>query len=111
MRPQVQVLVPPPESFARSKPCSSPWSGAFAVSVPRLGDLGLRQAQGTRSPTGHGSVCIASIEGAAFTQVREDVRTLLTTGPDSAPVELTRDSYGYSWLNVQRDPGDLAALV
>jgi hypothetical protein len=26
-------------------------------------------------------------------------------------VGLTHDSYGYSWLHVQRDPSDLAALV
>ncbi|NGO14740.1 hypothetical protein G5C60_45920 [Streptomyces sp. HC44] len=65
------------------------------------------------TPTGHGSVCFATVEGAAFDDVRQDVRALLDadaerTGP---PVEVARDDYGYTWLVSRREPGDLPALV
>ena len=93
--------------LGRSRPIEPDLDRLFALPSAAV----TLQAASGFAPTGHGSVCFATIEGAAFTQVREDVRALLTTGPDSAPVELTHDSYGYSWLHVQRDPGDLASLV
>ncbi|MDX3753020.1 PspA-associated protein PspAB [Streptomyces sp. AK08-02] len=65
------------------------------------------------TPTGRGSVCFATVEGAAFDDVRKEVQALLDadaerTGP---PVELVRDEYGYSWLVSRRGPEDLPALV
>ncbi|MEV0227195.1 hypothetical protein [Streptomyces sp. NPDC050704] len=65
------------------------------------------------TPTGHGSVCFASVEGAAFDDVRQEVRALLDadserTGP---PVEVSRDDYGYTWLVSRRGPDELPALV
>lgn len=64
-------------------------------------------------PTGHGAVCFATVEGAAFDQTHREVRALLDadterTGP---PVELERDAYGYSWLVSRRAPGELPQLV
>lgn len=62
------------------------------------------------TPTGHGSVCFASVEGAAFDDVREDVRELLDADSEP-PVEVSRDEYGYTWLVSRREPDDLPALV
>ncbi len=72
----------------------------------------LQAAAGFTS-TGRGSVCFASVEGAAFDDARKEVQALLDadaerTGP---PVELVRDEYGYSWLVSRRGPEDLPALV
>jgi len=71
------------------------------------------QAAAGFTPTGRGSVCFATVEGAAFDDVRKEVQELLDadterTGP---PVELVRDEYGYSWLVSSRGPEDLPALV
>ena len=71
------------------------------------------QAAAGFTPTGGGSVCFASVEGAAFDGVRNEVQALLDadaerTGP---PVELVRDEYGYSWLVSRRGPEELPALV
>ncbi|MFB7467521.1 hypothetical protein ACFCZ1_29200 [Streptomyces sp. NPDC056224] len=65
------------------------------------------------TPTGAGSVCFASIEGGAFTQVQQEVRALLDVDSErtGAPVEFSRDGYGYSWLLSHRAPDDLPALV
>jgi len=65
------------------------------------------------TPTGAGSVCFAAIEGGAFAQVQQEVRSLLDADSQrgGTPVEFSRDSYGYSWLLSRRDPGDLPALV
>ncbi|MFD9193685.1 hypothetical protein ACFWCA_36460 [Streptomyces phaeochromogenes] len=62
------------------------------------------------TPTGHGSVCFASVEGAAFDDVREEVRELLDADSEP-PVEVSRDDYGYTWLVSRREPDDLPALV
>jgi hypothetical protein len=71
------------------------------------------QAAAGFEPTGRGSVCFATIEGAAFTQVHQEVRALLDADTErgGVPVEFSRDAYGYSWLLSHRDPDDLAALV
>jgi hypothetical protein len=71
------------------------------------------QAAAGFTPTGRGAVCFATVEGAAFDDVRKEVQELLDadterTGP---PVELIRDEYGYSWLVSRRGPEDLPALV
>ncbi|WP_327314547.1 PspA-associated protein PspAB [Streptomyces sp. NBC_01235] len=65
------------------------------------------------TPTGHGAVCFATVEGSAFEQTHREVQALLDadterTGP---PVRLVRDGYGYSWLVSQRAPDELSALV
>lgn len=71
------------------------------------------QAAAGFTPTGRGSVCFATVEGAAFDDVRKEVQALLDadaerTGP---PVEVVGDEYGYSWLVSRRGPEDLPALV
>ncbi|WP_432038265.1 PspA-associated protein PspAB [Streptomyces cucumeris] len=67
------------------------------------------------TPTGLGSVCFASVEGGAFSRLRQDVGELLDAdtgaGRDGVPVEFSRDAYGYTWLLARQPPDDTAALV
>ncbi len=71
------------------------------------------QAAAGFTPTGGGSVCFATVEGAAFDDVRKEVQALLDADAEriGAPVELVRDEFGYSWMVSRRGPEDLPALV
>jgi hypothetical protein len=64
-------------------------------------------------PTGTGSVCFREAEGRAFQDIEREVRELLdaSAGKDAPPVEVTRDSYGYTWLIVRRPAEQVADLV
>jgi hypothetical protein len=64
-------------------------------------------------PTGTGSVCFRAAEGRAFRDIESDVRDLLNagSGADAPPVELSTDSYGFTWLLVRRPADQLDALV
>jgi hypothetical protein len=62
------------------------------------------------SPSGLGSVCYKPAEGAAFARTQADVQELLDA--DQGPkVELSSDSFGFTWLLVRHDPSDAAGLV
>ena len=82
---------------------------------PKLDDLfGLPSAAITLqaatgfTPTGSGSVCFRSVEGKTFADVQAEVTDLL--GVDAGrpggglPVEVSRDSYGYTWLSARTCP-------
>ncbi|WP_033325496.1 PspA-associated protein PspAB [Streptomyces yerevanensis] len=95
--------------LGRSKPVAPDLDQLFALPSAAI----TLEAAAGFTPTGHGSVCFATVEGAAFEDVRQEVRALLDadaerTGP---PVEVSRDSYGYTWLVSRRSPEDLPALV
>jgi hypothetical protein len=95
--------------LGRSKPVAPDLDQLFALPSAAI----TLEAAAGFTPTGHGSVCFATVEGAAFEDVRQEVRALLDadaerTGP---PVEVSRDSYGYTWLVSRRPPEDLPALV
>ncbi|MDT0201161.1 PspA-associated protein PspAB [Nocardioides sp. AE5] len=62
------------------------------------------------APTGTGSVCYRAVVGAAFSQAQEEIVSLLNDAPDAPAVEVSTDSYGYTWLVVHRDPEDTAGL-
>jgi hypothetical protein len=71
--------------------------------------LTLESALGLR-PTGLGSVAFREVEGGASASVTGDVLALLDN--DGGPaVERSVDSYGYTWLLVRHDPGDVPGLV
>ncbi|WP_327115860.1 hypothetical protein OG206_13990 [Streptomyces sp. NBC_01341] len=95
--------------LGRSKPVRPDLDQLFAVPSAALT---LRAGTGF-APTGVGSVCFAGVEGSAFARVRQDVLDLLDadTGRGGAPVEFSRDAYGYTWLRARRAPDDTAALV
>ena len=63
-------------------------------------------------PTGTGSVCFSAAEGRAFKDVETEVRELLdSSAKDAPPIEVTKDSYGYTWLVVRRPADQLDSLV
>lgn len=62
------------------------------------------------APTGQGAVCFREAEGAAATSTVTDVTALLDAD-DGPQVERTVDEFGFTWLLVRHDPGDVAGLV
>jgi hypothetical protein len=62
-------------------------------------------------PTGTGSVSFRPAEGRAFHDIEDDVRQLLAMGENAAPVEVTEDSYGFTWLVSKHASDEMEALV
>jgi hypothetical protein len=95
--------------LGRSKPVKADLDDLFALPSAALtleAGLGFK-------PTGLGSVCFKAAEGAAFARTQADVQQLLDASQaGNAPkVELTKDSFGYSWLLVSHDRADVSGLV
>jgi len=92
--------------LGRSKPVKPDLDRLFGLSTAAL----TLEAGAGFTPTGLGSVCFRAAEGGAFAQIQKDVQELLDSdeGPD---VELSTDSYGYTWLLVKKDPSDVVGLV
>jgi len=62
------------------------------------------------TPTGTGSVCFRSPDGAAYQQVQDDVVALLRDDAEKPDVQVHRDDYGFTWLVVDRVDDDVAGL-
>jgi len=60
--------------------------------------------------TGTGSVAFRAPEGRAFADVQADVQALLDAG-GGPRVDVSVDSFGYTWLVLRKDPPDLPSLV
>ena len=69
----------------------------------------LETALGLR-PTGAGSVCFRAPDTAAYDEVQRDVLALLGADADAPSVDVSRDSYGFTWLTVSGDPTDTGGL-
>ena len=95
--------------LGRTKPVAPDLDRLFALPSAAV----TLQAATSFTPTGVGSVCFASVEGAEFTRVHDEVRELLDadTGRTGPPIAFERDDYGYSWLVSRRNPDELPALV
>ncbi|TDC18602.1 hypothetical protein E1265_25005 [Streptomyces sp. 8K308] len=95
--------------LGRSKPVRPDLDQLFAVPSAAI----TLQAGAGFLPTGLGSVCFASVEGGAFSRVRDEVRELLDadTATGGLPVEFSQDSYGYTWLLARQSPDDVTTLV
>jgi hypothetical protein len=99
--------------LGRTKPVPPDLDRLFALPSAAV----TLEAAASLTPTGTGAVCFASVEGAAFDDVRREVRALLGADADAdaergaAGVEAVRDEYGYSWLVSRRRPQELADLV
>ncbi|MEN3585554.1 hypothetical protein AAH978_15540 [Streptomyces sp. ZYX-F-203] len=95
--------------LGRTRPVAPDLDRLFAVPSAALS---LQAATGF-TPTGRGAVCFATVEGAAFEQTHREVMELLGADAERGglPVELSRDDYGYSWLESQRSPDAMPALV
>ncbi|HUK69009.1 MAG TPA: hypothetical protein VLW50_09720 [Streptosporangiaceae bacterium] len=64
------------------------------------------------TPAGAGSVCFRPMEGRAFSDVEDDVRQLLDSDAEKTmPVEVTADSYGFTWMVVRQPPDQFESLV
>jgi len=61
--------------------------------------------------TGTGSVCFRAAEGKAFSDIEHDVRDLLNMGQNKTPVDVSEDSYGFTWLVCHHSPDDVEGLV
>ncbi len=92
--------------LGRSAPPAPDLDRLFAVPDAAIT---LETALGYR-PTGTGSVCYRAAEGAGFTAVEAQVESLLATGA-GVPVRRQVDAYGYTWLVVEHDVGDVSGLV
>ena len=91
----------------RSRPTKADLDSLFLVpsaAVTLQTTLGL-------TPTGTGSVCYRGAAGTAFHDLQSDVVQLLDDDPDAPDVQLSTDSFGFTWLTVQGDAGDVAGLV
>jgi hypothetical protein len=95
--------------LGRTKPAKADLDDLFALPSAAL----TLQAGLDFAPTGLGSVCFKAAEGAAFARTQSDVQQLLdSSSAGSAPkVELSKDSFGYTWLLVRHDPADVPGLV
>jgi len=92
--------------MGRRQPIMANLDSLFALPTA---SITLQTAAGF-NPTGMGSVCYRSAEGAAFAQTQTDVVALLDAdeGPD---VEHSTDQYGFTWLLARHDAADVAGLV
>jgi len=90
----------------RSRAPAPKLDALFAVPSAALtleAGLGLR-------PTGTGSVCYRAPTGAAYDEVQRDVLALLGAADDAPSVEVSQDSFGFTWLVVSGDPIDTGGL-
>jgi len=93
--------------LGRTKPVPPNLDALFALPSAAI----TLQAATDYVPTGTGSVCFRPAEGRAFADIERDVRSLLGMGEDAPKVEVSADSYGYTWLVCTRPPGDVEGLV
>jgi hypothetical protein len=96
--------------LGRSKPVAPKLDALF--SLPSAA-VTLNAATGF-SPTGTGSVCFRPAEGKAFADVETDIRELLDMSSAKSgglPVEVTKDSYGFTWLVSSHMSTELEDLV
>lgn len=62
------------------------------------------------TPTGSGSVCFRAAEGQGFRHTLDEVIALLDADPAAPDVRTDVDSFGYTWLTVERSPDDVAGV-
>jgi hypothetical protein len=97
--------------FGRTKPVAPKLDDLFGHPSAAIT---LEAAMGL-TPTGSGSVCFRAVEGKTFTDVQNDVRELLDMDSGKPggglPVEVTKDTYGYTWVVSSRLSDEPQALV
>jgi hypothetical protein len=96
--------------LGRTKPVQPKLDDLFALPSAAI----TLEAGAGFKPTGSGSVCFRSVEGRSFADVEKDVRDLLnlsSSNEGGLPVEVTKDSFGFTWLVCSHMSDDLEALV
>lgn len=89
--------------LGRTPPAKPNLDALFAVPPAAL----TLQSAAELSPTGAGAVCFREMEGGPFERLKEEITALLG---GSEPEEVN-DDYGYTWLVIRHDPGDVPGLV
>jgi hypothetical protein len=93
--------------LGRTRPVAPKLDALFALPNAAL----TLEAAMDFKPTGSGSVCFRAPEGKAFSDIENEVRQLLSMGEGAGQVELSSDSYGFTWLVCRRSGEDVAGLV
>jgi hypothetical protein len=93
--------------LGRTKPVPPNLDALFALPSAAL----TLQAATDFTPTGAGSVCFRPAEGRAFSDIEKDVRELLSMGENKTPVQVSADSYGFTWLVCRHAGDDIEGLV
>jgi hypothetical protein len=93
--------------LGRTKPVQPNLDALFELPTAAI----TLQAAMNMRPTGTGSVCFRAAEGRAFGDIEKEVRELLAMGQDAAPVEVSNDSYGFTWLVSKHTSDDVEGLV
>jgi hypothetical protein len=97
--------------FGRTKPVQPKLDDLFGLPSAALT---LEAATGF-TPTGSGSVAFRAVEGKTFADITKDVRELLDMSAGKPggglPVEVTKDTFGYTWLVSSHMSDDMQGLV
>jgi hypothetical protein len=96
--------------LGRTKPVQPKLDDLFALPSAAV----QLQAASGFTPTGSGSVCFRSVEGKTFADIQKDVTELLDMDAEKGtalPVEVTRDSYGFTWLVSNHMSDEMDGLV
>jgi hypothetical protein len=93
--------------LGRTKPAAPNLDALFALPSATM----TLQAAMDFNPTGVGSVCFRATEGRAFSDIEKDVCDLLNMGENKSPVEVSNDSYGFTWLVCRHSADDVEGLV
>jgi hypothetical protein len=93
--------------LGRTKPVPPKLDQLFALPGAAL----TLQADADFRPTGSGSVCFRAAEGRAFSDIEKEVSELLNMDAGSKPVEVSKDTYGFTWLVCRTSPDDAEGLV
>jgi hypothetical protein len=97
--------------FGRTKPVQPKLDDLFALPSAAI----TLQAATGFTPTGSGSVCFRAVEGKTFSDIQSDVRELLNMDAGKPggglPVEVSKDSYGFTWLVSSHLSDEVEALV
>ncbi len=93
--------------LGRTKPVPPNLDQLFALPGAAL----TLQAATDFRPTGSGSVCFRAAEGKAFSDIEHDVQELLAMDKDSKPVQMSTDTYGFTWLVCNQSDDDPEGLV
>jgi hypothetical protein len=97
--------------LGRTKPVQPKLDDLFALPSAAIQ---LEAATGF-TPTGSGSVCFRGVEGKTFADIQRDVRDLLDMDASKPggglPVEVTKDTYGFTWLVSNHMSDEMDGLV
>lgn len=96
--------------FGRTKPVQPKLDDLFALPSAAI----QLQAASSFTPTGSGSVCFRAVEGKTFADIQKEVTELLDMDAEkgtSLPVEVTRDSYGFTWIVSNHMSDEMEGLV